>query len=136
MSVTHEEQGQVIQPPAVPSGSTPTPTEAAETGAAMDETATVVETVSTTDARIPVTLSQVIACAKKTCKTCFGKGTFMVTRVVDRNGAVRRTVDTCGCAQRRFFKLHPHVEQDPVTKAWFWPPSAVVAVDETTPQLE
>jgi hypothetical protein len=130
-----QEAGRPVQPPAVPSGSTPlSPKEIGEIVAATRVTGIGAETVTTTE-MVPVALADVIKYAKKNCKTCFGKGAFKVSRVADRNGQPQTTFDTCGCAVRQFFKHNPNVVQDKATNTWYWPASQVTPVDDVTPKI-
>lgn len=66
----------------------------------------------------PIKAGDVAQHAKKSCKTCFGKGTVL-TVARDQNGNETRAPRVCGCAERRFFKVTPNLVHDKQTGNWY-----------------
>ncbi len=74
---------------------------------------------TTTEGLRPVKVSEVIALGKKSCRTCFGAGSFNRQALHGSPPELR----VCGCAAERFLKVNAkrltyHAE----SSAWFWLP--------------
>jgi len=67
----------------------------------------------------PVTSGEVMRFAKPRCKTCCGRGMFMVSRAQTRT----TRLELCGCAESRFLKSNrAALTHNPDTGEWFWNP--------------
>lgn len=65
----------------------------------------------------PVKTSEVIACGKKTCRSCFGAGFVNVIHVVGTQALPR----VCGCAMNRFLKQNASaITYHQESGSWFW----------------
>lgn len=66
----------------------------------------------------PVTVGDVLSCAKGKCKSCHGTGVLRVWDFVNENTQTR-TERVCGCARRRFLKKNAD-KVDTKQEPWSW----------------
>jgi RecJ-like exonuclease len=73
----------------------------------------------------PVTVGEVVRCAKPSCKSCHGTGAVAIWAFVDANTQKRRE-DVCSCARKRFLKANS-AKVDTANNDWQWKEEEVAA---------